>query len=335
MLRSALVLASVCAALVGCSSPIAPRGSPTNANSDAADPAAATSASPIAGLFDVGGGRKIYLECSGSGSPTVVFVGGLRAGGDYWSRASDGQKPVYPAIAENTRACTYDRPGTVLDGNAFSRSDPIEQPTTAAPAAADLQALLEAADVPGPYVLAAHSYGGMIARLFASAHPDEVVGLVLVDTLSEAFQTALSPEYYEMWKVSGASDPADIAVYPALERLDDDAVFDEMRAAPAISPMPVTVLSADVKYAPIWESLIDAGTLPEGTPLDLGEQIDRAQAASQQFQATLVPDETHLTETHSGHDIAHDNAALVIDAIEGVVADARLSFDTHPADEPR
>jgi len=45
----------------------------------------------------------------------------------------------------------------------------------------DLHALLQTAHVPGPYVFAAHSFGGIFARLYASTYPKEIVGMVLVD----------------------------------------------------------------------------------------------------------------------------------------------------------
>jgi pimeloyl-ACP methyl ester carboxylesterase len=69
--------------------------------------------------------------------------------------------------------------------------DPVRQPTTAQDAVRDLRTLLRAAKQPGPYVLVGHSFGGLVSRLFASAYPGEVSGIVLVDGASEAFQSAL------------------------------------------------------------------------------------------------------------------------------------------------
>ena len=99
---------------------------------------------------------------------------------------------VLPGVAEFTRVCAYDRPGTyasIGEDDFVSRSDPIAQPRTAPEVVADLHALLQAAEIPGPYVLAAHSLGGLFARLYASTYPDEVVGLVLVDAYSERLET--------------------------------------------------------------------------------------------------------------------------------------------------
>lgn len=110
-----------------------------------------------------------------------------------WNVADKPGPRVFPAVAQFTRVCAYDRPGTPV-GEKPSRSDPVPQPTTAANAVADLHSLLNAARETAPYVLVAHSYGGLIARLYASTYPDEVSGLVLVDALSEGLQDAETPE---------------------------------------------------------------------------------------------------------------------------------------------
>jgi pimeloyl-ACP methyl ester carboxylesterase len=100
-----------------------------------------------------------------------------------------------PALARFTRVCAYDRPGTIgVDPLDRSRSDPVAQPSTAQDAVADLHALLRAAQVPDPYVLAGHSLGGLFVRLYAATYPDEVAGLVLVDATSEHLRAALTPE---------------------------------------------------------------------------------------------------------------------------------------------
>ena len=147
------------------------------------------------GLVDIGDGRKMYLKCSGRGSPTVVLVGGLRASADDWSISNESTPAVFPEVAKFTRVCACDRPGTPV-GEKPSRSDPVPQPTTAKDAVADLHALLSAAGEAGPYVLVGHSYGGLIVRLYASTYPKDVSGLVLVDALSEGLQDAEAPEQW-------------------------------------------------------------------------------------------------------------------------------------------
>lgn len=126
----------------------------------------------FAGMVDIGGNRKMYLKCSGSGSPTVVLVGGLRACADDWNISDKSKPTVFAEVAKFTRVCSYDRPGTPV-GDKPSRSEPVHQPTTAKNAVDDLHALLTGADEPRPYVLVGHSYGGLVVRLYASTYPDD------------------------------------------------------------------------------------------------------------------------------------------------------------------
>src|SRR5215208_5193858 len=172
----------------------------------------------FAGLVDIGGGRKMYLKCSGRGSPTAVLVGGLRASAEDWDISDKSKPTVFSEVAKFTRVCACDRPGTPV-GEKPSRSDAVPQPTTAKDAVADLHALLSAAGEAGPYVLVGHSYGGLIVRLCASSYPKEMSGLVLVDALSEGLQDAETPEQWAIQrKLIQNDDPENLALYPAIER---------------------------------------------------------------------------------------------------------------------
>jgi pimeloyl-ACP methyl ester carboxylesterase len=106
----------------------------------------------FADLVAVGGGRKMYLECRGTGAPTVVLVAGLKGSAEDWNIAEKQAPTVFAEVAKFTRVCAYDRPGTPV-GEKPSRSDPVRQPTTAQDAASDLHALLSAAKEPPPYVM--------------------------------------------------------------------------------------------------------------------------------------------------------------------------------------
>ena len=103
-------------------------------------------------------------------------------------------------------------------------------PRTAGDIVADLHALLTAAAIPGPYVLAGHSFGGLVARLYAATYPDEVVGLVLVDAAHEdyyaAMREALTPEQRAEIVRLEEQGPPELADYPDRERLDTDASAD-------------------------------------------------------------------------------------------------------------
>jgi pimeloyl-ACP methyl ester carboxylesterase len=273
----------------------------------------------FAGLVDIGGGRKMYLKCSGTGSPTVVLVGGLRASADDWNFSDKSKPAVFPGVSKFTRVCACDRPGTPVDDKP-SRSDPVPQPTAAKDAVTALHALLIAAGETGPYVLVGHSYGGLIVRLYASTYPKVVSGLVLIDALSEGLLDAETPQQWAIQrKLIQNDDPESLALYPALERIDVDRSFDEIRAAPALHPVPMVVLSADRSWGPQVRSMIAAGKLPKDVPADFGYIVDAAQKKAQERLAKLVPNEKHITNTNSAHEIHKEQPQLVIDAISDVV----------------
>ena len=277
----------------------------------------------FAGLVDIGGGRKIYLKCSGKGSPTVVLVGGLRASADDWDIAEKSKPTVFAGVGKFTHVCAYDRPGTPV-GEKPSRSDAVPQPTTVKDAVADLHVLLSAAREAGPYVLVGHSYGGLIVRLYASTYPKEVSGLVLVDALSEGLQDA---ETREQWPIQRKLIEGDVhegvALYPALERIDVDRSFTQIRAAPPLGSIPLAVLSADRPWGPQVPPMIAAGKLAADIPPHFGYVTDVAQKKAQERLAKLVPNGKHITNTDSGHEIHKDQPHLVIDAIREVVEAVR------------
>jgi pimeloyl-ACP methyl ester carboxylesterase len=130
----------------------------------------------FAGTVDIGGNRQMYLECHGAGTPTVVLMLGAGGRADDWSRSEDPAKPgptVYAEIAKSTRVCAYDRPGTIVLTDTYfekSRSTPVPQPTLPSDMVSDLHAMLTVAHLPGPYVLVAHSFAGLTARLYASTY---------------------------------------------------------------------------------------------------------------------------------------------------------------------
>src|SRR5215216_1241233 len=133
--------------------------------------AADAKAYPLPGqLVDVGGYR-LHINCTGSGSPTVVIVAGA---GD-WSTTWGGV--VQPEVAKTTRVCTYDRPGL-----GWSKAAPL--PGDAAQFAKELHTLLQNANVPGPDVMVGHSLGGFVVRIFAHDYASEVTGVVLIDSMN-------------------------------------------------------------------------------------------------------------------------------------------------------
>jgi pimeloyl-ACP methyl ester carboxylesterase len=129
-------------------------------------------------LIDVGG-HRLHLSCTGTGSPTVVLEPG---GGEMSSNLGW----ITPAVARTTRVCVYDRAGR-------GWSDPATTPQDGLQIATDLHTLLHRGGVPGPYVLAGHSFGGLYVLTFAARYPDEVAGLVLIDSTAPKPATTTAP----------------------------------------------------------------------------------------------------------------------------------------------
>jgi pimeloyl-ACP methyl ester carboxylesterase len=287
----------------------------------------------FAGRVEIRGGRKIYLECRGSGRPTVILVSGHGNAADIWGEKArvEWQEGLFPelfpgldlpvrgpavmrGVARLTRVCAYDRPNNrLLDGRP-SRSDPVPQPATAGSSVADLHALLRAARVPGPYLLVGHSFGGLIVRLYATTYPRQVAGLVSVDASTEFQRELLTPQQnalvdqllLELDSVPGIDPPLEIA--------DFNTSFDQMLRAKAARPLrptlPMVVLTRGLPQL-LPPDLVAAR--PPGFPDQ--DTNERTWRMAQGWLAALVPYARHVIARKSEHYIQTEQPRLVIDAV--------------------
>jgi pimeloyl-ACP methyl ester carboxylesterase len=150
-------------------------------------------------LYDVGG-HRLYLDCTGTGSPTVVLENGLNEISPLWSA-------VTAQISRTTRVCTFDRAGQ-------GWSDDAEGPQDGRAVAIDLHTLLARAGEHGPYVLAGHSSGGTLAMTYAARYPAQVAGMVLLDS-SSPYQYTDQPDFAGEFAMMRRVLP----VWPALARV--------------------------------------------------------------------------------------------------------------------
>ncbi len=268
-------------------------------------------------MVDIGHGREVYTECAGTGTPTVVLVSGSQGAHDVWSvlpkplatslapaDLEPSTSAVAPSVSAFTRVCSYDRPGTYrLDGTR-SPGTPVAQPTTAEQGVADLHAWLTAAGIPGPYVLVGHSWGGLIATLYASTYPSDVAGIVLVDPASTYLRDALTPAQWDTF-VALTRSVVDGSGAEAPDYVDS---IDVVRAAPSPPPVPAVVLTSD-------------------RPFDFGAGGAEAWPAWGAAQARLAEQlhARHVTRTNSGHLIAVEQPRLVTNAIRDVVDAVRAA----------
>ena len=287
--------------------------------------AAVPESGDFAGLVDIGG-RKLYLECHGTGSPTVVLVAGGGSSARYWTddlhSSDDPRQMVMPGVAKATRVCAYDRPGTYAEIDEEivpSRSDAIAQPRTVSEMVEELHALLQAAEIPDPYILVGHSMGGFMARLYAATYPDEVAGMVLIDAYSELLEDVMPPERWQalvrLNKEMGSGVVHPIPGYGDAETTSygaGNAVVREAVAATPLPPMPLAVL-AHGKPFPV----------PEGAQGFTTKELEGFLLAANEAQAALVPNARLWMATESGHDIHQDQPELVIEAVQQVLEGVR------------
>src|SRR5438093_2567788 len=273
-------------------------------------------------LVDVGG-RRFYLECTGSGSPTVVLVSGLAEASVYW------RGWITPAVAENTTVCAYDRAGQ-------GWSDPPASPQDGAAVATDLHALLANAQIPGPYVLVGHSTGGAYARVFAARYPDQVAGMVFLDSQPNEAFTGLPdfPSQYSTLRRASALFPslARLGVFRLVNQFASDPLpvptRDEERAA--VSTASLNRIQRD-EFAELPMTLKEAAALTT-----LGGQPLIVITAGKGAQAGWLPLQDKMTglSTNSDHrvlpdtdhpGVVHDKAgaAVASQAILDVVASVR------------
>ena len=285
-------------------------------------------------MVDVGG-YDLHLYCTGEagGAPSVVMDSGLGGTVLDWQL-------VQPEVAKFARVCTYDRAG-------MGWSDPGDQPRTSQQIVKELHTLLgNAGVVEGPYVLVGHSFGGTNMQVYASHYPDEVAGMVLVDsaledekavTLTQSLQP--SPVLLKIYATIGLTRlPYTLGGEPpglTSPELEDEQVaisshrkhvfavadetsslqesFNENRADPmSLGNKPLMVLSAG--------SVQLTGTSLSQEQVNL---IDELHSDSQAALTRRSENAKQIIAEDSGHYIQVERPALVIDAVRHVVEATR------------
>jgi pimeloyl-ACP methyl ester carboxylesterase len=288
--------------------------------------AADARAYPMPGrLIDVGG-HRLHLSCTGSGTPTVVLEPG--AGG-----TSSILGWIAPAVARDTRVCVYDRAGR-------GWSEPADTAQDGAQIATDLHTLLQRGHVPGPYVLAGHSFGGLYVLTFAARYPEEVAGVVLVDSTAPA--SAANPGTPSPG-AGGSSDGmrrvsalVSTAARLGLVRLYAQSDFgslpprsrDEVRASAATAS---TLGSTIDEYVQASASTEQAAALRDFADkplivLTAGSGHDAAWSAAQNRMATLSTNSAHRIVAGATHEdliVNEEDAAATTQAILDVVSSVR------------
>jgi pimeloyl-ACP methyl ester carboxylesterase len=273
---------------------------------------------PPGQMVDVGGYR-LHINCLGMGSPTVVIESGLGDWSASWSNA------VQPAAARTTRVCTYDRAG-------MGYSEPGPLPRTAARFAEELHTLLQRAEVPGPYILAGHSSGGLTVRVFAAAYPAEVVGVMLIDSVTPGAGAQAEAPTSRGWS-SIATLPARVGLLRLLAGPLDLKGGTGPEIANAYVAHSVTPLSAQTgmdEFLGMSQGAAEAGAITNLGELPLivlsrAPNRDLEWDRKQTDLLRLSANSRQLFAQHSGHNIQLDEPEAAVNAIVQMVEQIRAS----------
>ena len=272
---------------------------------------------PPGRLIDLGGYR-MHIDCRGTGSPTVILDAGLGDWSTHWTA-------VQELLKGNTRVCSYDRAG-------YGWSDPGPRPRDSQRIVAELHSLLDKAEVPPPYILVGHSFGGLNMRLYASTFPGEVAGLVLVDASTPESlpyrrdedgttpSTAPANQMMIMHAVEPEETNFPVAAMPAMQdhllrtksqvtsrgeyRALGYSVLEVEKAAP-FGDLPLTILVRGKREWPAGED---------------GDARENSWQTQQRGLMRLSHLSKFIIATHSGHHIHLDEPMLVADAIRDMIS---------------
>ena len=252
-------------------------------------------------LVAIGGGRSLFVNCVGEGSPTVLLEAGLGVNADTW-------RDVQPEIGRTTRTCAYDRAGlgsSVAPPGIRDAGDDV----------ADAGRLLDALDAGSDVVLVGHSYGGLLARLLVRSREDDIGGVVLIDAMGRD----QARRELAIWPRGQAPAVRRSFARRVIGHLDLQASEARARTIRSLGDIPLAVVTAgnheDVKL-----------------PRRLAARLYRLWLTMQDELASLSPDHLHVVARNSNHFVqaADQQPEVVIRAVRAVVDAVRSDAPLPP-----
>lgn len=276
-------------------------------------PANAADMPPMPGnRYDIGS-HRLHINCMGEGEPTVIIDTGLGDDSSDW-------QDILQLSAAITRTCIYDRSG-------YGWSDYGPRPRSSQRIAYELGLLLDQAEILPPYILVGHSFGGFNLRLFAAAHPDDIAGLILVESSHELqyeqLNIKLPPPHKgrrniiivakQVKNTSGNTKPQilrDHAYRTASEEIS--ALYQSSRQVQLYGNIPTVPLIVISRGKAEWYGDANA------------QRREKIWIELQQDLTHLSPISQHIFANYSGHDIPQQQPDIIVEAISEITNLARV-----------
>ena len=259
------------------------------------------------------GFQTMYVDCLGENKPTIIIDVGIAASSASWYK-------IAKELSKNTRICLYDRAG-------YGWSDSGRGERTTATIVHELKLLVKRAEIPGPYIIVGHSFGGFTARYFAAKFPEDVAGLVLVDsshpeqiyrlsaldnqgkkpliTGRDANAPADFSEFERKWYFLNSSRKATFAQMAELKYFKQSAY--QVKHSGPLKDIPIAVLSRGIAQLPELN-----GVSLENEWLDMQKDL-----------LNLSKNSWHSIILNSGHNIYEEAPAKIIENILEVIEKSR------------
>ena len=259
------------------------------------------------------GFQTMYVDCLGENKPTIIVDVGIAASSASWYK-------IAKELSKNTRICLYDRAG-------YGWSDSGRGERTTATIVHELKLLVKRAEIPGPYIIVGHSFGGFTARYFPSKFPEDVAGLVLVDSshpeqiyrLSALDNLGKKPlitgrksiapenfsEFEKKWYFLNSSRKATFAQMAELKYFKQSAY--QVKHSGPLKDIPIAVLSRGISQ------------LPELN----GVSLENEWQDMQKDLLNLSKNSWHSIIVNSGHNIHEEAPAKIIENILEVIEKSR------------
>lgn len=261
----------------------------------------------------------IFINSKGIGKPNIILISGYPDRGD-----SAWEPMIFDPISNFTKVIDYDRPGTIKIENdkiIESRSKPVKQPVSAKDQIKDIQKLVKSGKLETPFIMVAHSAGGLLTRLYAYKYPENVCGMILIDVTTETLLNTWTKEditIFEYCREIGKQQLT--AEYKDVELIDYYKSFEQITNY-THNKLKIDAIILSSSEVPNCPEMIDDGRWPSWVTQEMSEKyLKGVQNSHAQLANLFEPTAKHIIVPNCDHYIQKQQPQLIIDLIKQMVS---------------